>query len=337
MDDKWDPFFSDFIPGLRQKLGKILKLGDGATIAFAPNTHELVNRLFSTVASGAHVVTTDAEFHSVERQLRRWEEESRYRVTRVPAEPFDSFVERFGEEARAADIVYLSQVLFDSGFVVPHLEELIAQLSAKVPVVIDGYHAFMALPIEFGDLAERVFFVAGGYKYAMAGEGACFMHCPPSFATRPVDTGWYAGFGELTDRAAAVHYGPGGDAFWGATQDGSGLYRLDAVLSMLDAVALDSGSIHDHVVSLQQRLLGAGLDLGELLPPERFARGNFLVFRRDDAAATYQALHDRGIVTDYRRDRWRIGFGIYHSEEDVDQLTAGIRAIDSATASSGYS
>ena len=37
-------------------------------------------------------------------------------------------------------------------------------------------------------------YLAGGYKYAMAGEGACFMHCPPGFGARPRNTGWYASF-----------------------------------------------------------------------------------------------------------------------------------------------
>ena len=48
-------------------------------------------------------------------------------------------------------------------------------------VVIDGYHAFMAIAEPLGALAARsVFYLGGGYKYAMAGEGAAFMHAPPA-------------------------------------------------------------------------------------------------------------------------------------------------------------
>ena len=47
--------------------------------------------------------------------------------------------------------------------------------------MIDGYHGFMALPTDFAAIAGRAFYLAGGYKYAMAGEGVCFMHCPPGY------------------------------------------------------------------------------------------------------------------------------------------------------------
>nr|MBA3983595.1 hypothetical protein [Acidimicrobiia bacterium] len=38
------------------------------------------------------------------------------------------------------------------------------------------------------------------------------------------------------------------------------------------------------------------------------------------AGDVFAALADRNVVVDYRRDRLRIGFGIYHDEADVDRL-----------------
>ena len=322
MDDKWEEFFNDFIPRLRGRLGRLLNLGNGATIAFAPNTHELVNRVFSTLATPVEVVTTTAEFHSFDRQLRRWEEAGWAKVTRVEAEPFASFSERFLERTRHADLVYLSQVFFDSGFVVARLDELVSSLPDGSTVIIDGYHGFVARPIDLAPIADRVFFVAGGYKYAMAGEGAAFMHCPPGTAERPVDTGWYAGFGALTDRVEEVTYGANGDRFWGATQDGSGLYRLEAVLELLEADAITPELIQNHVADLQRQFLDRVPALGELLPPSEFERGSFLTFRRPDASDLYRSLRGRGVITDFRGDRLRIGFGIYHEPADVTRLIA---------------
>ncbi|MGH8924648.1 MAG: aminotransferase class V-fold PLP-dependent enzyme [Acidimicrobiia bacterium] len=322
MDDKWEQFFGDFLPRLRTRLGRSLNLGDGHTIAFAPNTHELVKRVFSTLTIPVEVVTTSSEFHSFDRQVRRWEEAGWAKVTRVETEPFATFADRFVEQTEKADLIYLSQVFFDSGFVVPSFEDLVASFPPEPTVIIDGYHAFMARSVDLSSVADRVFFVAGGYKYAMAGEGAAFMHCPPAVAERPVDTGWYAGFEALSDRVDEVSYGPGGDRFWGATQDGSGLYRLEAVLGMLEANAITPTVIHRHVHALQQEFLAAAPDLGELLPPSEFARGSFLTFRRPDAKSRYQSLHQQGAITDYRSDRLRIGFGIYHRSEDVSRLLA---------------
>jgi len=327
MDDKWDRFFGEFIPGLRQKLGRSLGLGTGSTIAFAPNTHELVNRVFSALTPPVAIVTTAAEFHSFERQARRWEEAGWASVTRVEAEPFATFVERFVDSAHGASLVYLSQVFFDSGYVVPDLAEVVARLPVDATVIVDGYHSFGARPVDLGRIAERAFFVAGGYKYAMAGEGAAFMHCPPGQLERPVDTGWYAGFGALTQRVEEVGYGRGGDRFWGATQDGSGLYRLDGVLDLLDTQGLDAAAISKHVIGLQQRFLATAPELGELLPPLAFERGSFLTFRRPDAESVHRRLHHQGVVTDYRGDRLRIGFGIYHDPADVDRLVSVIAAV----------
>jgi len=64
-------------------------------------------------------------------------------------------------------------------------------------IVIDGYHGFMARPTDLSKVDDRVFYVGGGYKYAMAGEGVCFLHCPPGYGLRPRDTGWFAEFGTL--------------------------------------------------------------------------------------------------------------------------------------------
>jgi selenocysteine lyase/cysteine desulfurase len=71
-------------------------------------------------------------------------------------------------------------------------------------VVVDGYHAFMAIERPFGEQPARgAFYLGGGYKYAMAGEGCGFLHAPPGFGDRPPVTGWYAEFGDL-------HAPPGG-------------------------------------------------------------------------------------------------------------------------------
>jgi selenocysteine lyase/cysteine desulfurase len=303
-------------------LGEVLGVGDGATIAFAPNTHELVNRVFSCLTTPLRLVTSDGEFHSFTRQSRRWEEEGLATVERVPVEPFESFTERMASFAGGADFVYLSSVFFDSGFVVSGLEELLGAVDDETVVVIDGYHGFMAMPVDLHSIANRAFYVAGGYKYAMAGEGACFMHCPPGYALRPVDTGWYAGFSGLTDRTDEIAYGTGGDRFLGATFDASGLYRLEAVLRLFDEQRITPAQVHAHAETLQDRFLRSAPDLGELLPPLGHERGNFLTFRTPDAGSRYRALRDRSVITDYRGDRLRIGFGIYQAPEDVDRLLA---------------
>ena len=323
-DDKWDMVFGTVIPETRSLVAITLGLSDPGTITFAPNTHELLNRLFSCLEPPVRMLTTDAEFHSLNRQSRRWEEAGLAIVDRIPAEPFETFAERFTREARAGvhDLIYISQVFFDSGFLVPDIDRVVSSVSEeKAFVVVDGYHGFMALPTNVGSIQDRVFYIAGGYKYAMSGEGVCFMHSPSGYGPRPVDTGWFAGFGQLESGVSEkVPYSEDGTRFSGATFDVSGVYRMRAVLTWLQDRGVAVADIRSHVLGLQERFLAGGKHPGDLIPALPHERGNFLTFRTPRAEGLYAALHDRGVITDHRGDRLRIGFGIYQDEGDVDRL-----------------
>ena len=323
-DDKWDLVFDEVLPSLRAGVGRILGLGNGASLAFAPNTHEFILRIASNLSVPFRVLTTDAEFHSFSRQLVRWEEAGIAEATRVPAEPFETFEDRFIEAISNHDLIFFSHVHYNSGFVTEGFADIVSAVPDDATVVIDGYHGFMALPTDLASVADRAFYLAGGYKYAMAGEGACFLHVPPRAPKRPVNTGWWAGFGSLTNTADEVAYGSGGQRFAGATADPSGLFRLLAVLELLERKEMHVARIHRHVRSLQSQLLEQLPDelTKTLIPAGDLDRGHFLTFRRPDAADLYRSLHAAGVVTDYRGDRWRIGLGIYHDVADIDRLAA---------------
>lgn len=322
-DDKWDYVYDTVVPRVLGRIADILGLDGWDTLTFAPNTHEFLVRIFSCLDPPVRVLSTGSEFHSFTRQSRRWEEEGLAIVDRVPTDPFDTFAERFTAEARSGvhDLIYLSQVFYDSGFVVPDLDRIVASVSEdRAFFVIDGYHGFMARPTDLGAIQDRVFYLAGGYKYAMSGEGVCFLHCPPGYGRRPVDTGWYAGFGELQNGVShQIGYADDGSRFAGATFDVSGVYRMDAVLSWLEEEHVDPSSVHNHALALQGRFLEGGDLPGTLLPP-RGERGNFLTFETEDAHRLYELLHERRVITDHRGSRLRIGFGVYHDHEDVDRL-----------------
>ncbi len=333
-DEKWEHVLGGVWAEVRERVAAHLGLPDPTTLVPAPNTHELLGRLLSCLPRDrpARVLASDGEFHSFRRQTARLEEDGIVDVVRVPTEPFATFGERVAEAAArspAPDMVYLSQVFFDSGFANEPLEGLVDALWAEERiVVIDGYHGFLARPTDLSAVADRAFYVGGGYKYAMAGEGACFMHCPPEVAMRPRDTGWYAEFGALADRPGAVAYSRDGWRFMGSTFDPSGLYRLRASLGWLAERAVDAPMEHAHARALQDRF-AAGLAREPrgpfaleslLVAPGDPRLGNFLAFRREDAGPWCERLRGAGIVVDSRADRLRIGFGLYQSADDVDRL-----------------
>lgn len=324
-DHKWDKIFGEVIPAVQTHIARTLNLHDPRTIAFAPNTHEFVMRLFSCLPQKARILTTDSEFHSFDRQIKRLEEDGLVQVTHIATDPLDTFPSRFREAATGAyDMVFFSHVFFNSAYAVPDLSDIIATVpDEKTFIVIDGYHGFMALPTNLSEIQSRVFYMAGGYKYAMAGEGCCFMHCPAGYGPRPRDTGWFANMGALeTAQGNSVSYAADGFRFWGATFDPGGLYRMRAVMDMLARENISVTDIHAHVMELQDDFVEhLGTKPGRLLTPMNTTRrGHFLTFETPDAAALCDALAHDGILTDYRATRLRFGFAIYHDRSDTERL-----------------
>ena len=327
IDGKWEHVLGSVYPAAQGHVARQLGLPDPDSVVFAPNTHELVKRILSCFPAGKPIrlLTSDSEFHSFARQVARMEEDGLVQATRIPAAPFDSFAARFADAARKGfDLIFVSQVFFNSGFAVEDVSG-IATAAGDAMLAVDGYHAFMARPVDWSGLASRAFYIAGGYKYAMAGEGACFMHCPPGWGVRPRDTGWYAAFGALSaaqDRRTA--YAETGWRFMGSTFDPSGLYRFNAVQDWLQRDGVTVVMIHAHVRALQDRFVAGlprgPLQAGQLVVPQDQPRGNFLTFEIETAGEIQQRLAAKKVVTDHRGTRLRVGFGLYHTAEDIDAL-----------------
>jgi kynureninase len=340
LDNKWDSVLGKVLPSCQAHLARLLGTSDPKQIAFAPNTGEFVARLYSALdwTKQVKVVTTGSEFHSFSRLTRRLEETGRIAVTRVAVEPIDTFTERFCEALRTQSphFVFCSHVFFDTGLVNPDLDAIAQAAPENAIVAIDGYHSVMALPVDISAIESRLFYMGGGYKYMMAGEGSCFMHVPSQAAhLRPVYTGWFAAFDELTTPNSQIGYAHDGYRFFGATFDASGLYRMAAVQDWLVGINVGPAQIRAHVVSLQDSLLA---ELKVLDGPigataQRLKSGligNFLslTFEGDrQAQSTEQAFKAKNIMIDRRENRVRIGLGVYHDKNDIGTLLREIAVL----------
>ncbi|WP_029085901.1 class V aminotransferase [Brevundimonas aveniformis] len=332
-DEKWRPIFETVIPRAQGHIARELGLPDPNSLVFSSNTHDFLIRLFSGIERRpVRILATDGEFHSFRRQSERWEEAGLAEVVRVPVEPFDTFADRFVEAARTGRFnwILVSQVFFRTGQTFDRIEDLAALADPAGPwVVIDGYHGFMATPTDLSRVADKVFYLAGGYKYAMSGEGVCFLHAPDGYCPRPVTTGWYAEFGNLAGPPNGVKYRLDAGRFWGATFDVSGLYRFNAVRRMLDDHALTTETVSDHATRLMRLFQTAvtsgqagALTRADLLNPVEGdgPRARFLAFQHPEAQGWQQALISADVVTDVRADTIRFGFGLYQDEADVMEL-----------------
>ena len=332
-DRKWELIFDEVIPQAQKHVADELSLPSPDSVVFAPNTHDLILRIVSSIeAAPVKILSTDGEFHSFRRQSERWEEAGVATVTRVPLAPFETFAERFVAAAKKGghDLILISQVFFRTGQVFDAIEDLAELARPEGPfVVIDGYHGFMATPTDLSKVADRVFYLAGGYKYAMAGEGACFLHAPSGFGPRPVVTGWFAEFGHLEGPPGGVQYRTDGGRFWGATFDASALYRFNAVREVLASNDLTTDKVAAYARGLQARfqsaiearLAGPLSGVTILNPVEGDAgRARFLALKSDHAPAWKSALQEQNIITDVRDDVIRFGFSLYQDEADVERL-----------------
>jgi kynureninase len=64
---------------------------------------------------------------------------------------------------------------------------------------------------------------------------------------------------------------------------------------------------------------------GDLPVPEADVRGHFLSFRLTDAEGVHARLRERGVVTDHRGDRLRVGLGLYHDAADIARLATALQ------------
>lgn len=328
VDDKWGRAFEKRD---RVTRGFLHLLGDpGGHVTLGSNTHELVVRFLSALPldERPRIVLTDGEFHSIRRQIDRVGETDRVEVVKVPAYPADGAADRLAEavDDRTA-CVLVSTVLYERGHRVPGLVR-VAEACARhgAELLVDTYHALGAVPTDLrAEGLESAFAVGGGYKYLQLGEGNCFLRVPEGCTLRPVVTGWFSEFAELTDAKTPgeVRYGKGAARFAGSTYDPTSHYRGAAVMDFFEAEGLDptflrAVSLHQ-VGVLEDGFRALDLDpavvrLDDVAPG---ARGGFLALRAPDASALSVRLKERGVWTDSRDSTLRFGPAPYLDDQQL--------------------
>ena len=336
VDDKWEHAFAR---AARVCRGYAALLGDDdGHITLAANTHELLVRFLSglSLRERPRLVTTDAEFHTVRRQLDRLAEERFVDVVKVPGYPAADAANRLAAQVddRTAAVL-VSAVFFEQGVIVPGLGRL-AKACARhgAELLIDAYHALGAIPFPLKALGlDGAFVVGGGYKYLQLGEGNCFLRTPPGCALRPIVTGWFSEFAELAEARVPgeVRYGMGPARFAGATFDPTSVYRGAAVMDFFREQGLTPGFLREvsqHQVGLLMHTFGElDLDprvvhLDETVPARD--RGGFLALTAPDAGSLCAGLKKRGVLTDCRGTTLRFGPAPYLCDA---QLEAAMRAL----------
>lgn len=335
VDDKWEYIFGHKVPRAQSLIAENLNISSSSQIVFAPNTHELLFRLLTSLNwdKPVRILTTDSEFYSFDRQINRLGELKNFEVVKIPTLPFADFHERFEKALKESswDLVFISQVFFNSGLVAD-VQRLAKAAPVSAMFVIDGYHAFMAIPTDLSSIADRAFYLAGSYKYAQGGEGCCFLYVPPATRHRPFYTGWFAELSHLSAVGNQVPYPHDALQYAGSTMDFSGLYRLIAVLEAFKKENLTVAIIHAWVLQNQKLFLTelakrqhALLHKDSLICEDLGNHGHFLTFEMPSVEETQKMVKDlksRGVLVDSRGTRLRFGFGLYHTLENIKKVVS---------------
>jgi selenocysteine lyase/cysteine desulfurase len=121
-----------------------------------------------------------------------------------------------------------------------------------------------------------------------------------------------------------VNYARDGSRFLGATFDATALYRFNVVQEWMLQQGLTVENMLAHVRAIERTFLresrSAELCAATLVAPEEARRGRFLAFRTSQAGTIVGHLATKNIIADHRGNRLRIGFGIYHTEDDAKRL-----------------
>jgi selenocysteine lyase/cysteine desulfurase len=336
VDDKWDRAFT-MASAVRRGYARLLH-DDSDHIALGASTHDLLIRFLSGLPLRARprLITTDAEFHSLRRQLDRLGEEG-IAIARVPAHPVTSLVERVRKEITPATAaVLLSAVLFETAEIVPGLGTLAtACRGAGIELLVDAYHALNVIPFPLPTLGlTSAYVVGGGYKYCQLGEGNCFLRFPADTGMRPVITGWYSEFEFLESGSARkVQYGAGPARFAGSTYDPTSHYRAAEVFRFFADQQLTPERLRE-LNRRQVARLAHGFDELALDPAviSRVVHGldgvaGFLALRAPSAGELSRALRTRGVFTDARHDILRLGPAPYVTDEQIDKALEELKRV----------
>lgn len=335
-DLKWDKILGEVVPKSQKIIADILSLKHPEQICFASNTHELLVRLLSCFdpSKPIRILTTDSEFHSANRQFRRMEELPNVEIKRVEVGAAD-FRENFLDEIKKGgwNLIFISQVFFNSGISLPIslIEEFVNAKEDNTLFCLDGYHGFCAVPTNLSSIEDNIFYLAGGYKYAQAGEGMCFMTIPKGCELRPINTGWFGNFAGLDKAQLSVSYANDGWRFAGSTRDFTAHYRFNFVWENFLNENLDVPKMHDYVQSLQAAFLDDNPHTAKFHNTELSRQGHFLSLKTGSSTLSesiWAKLKKNSILTDYRGEDLRFGFGLYLSSEDVIKVRDFLKEIE---------
>jgi kynureninase len=320
MGAAWDAWEAE-MQGYRGRLAWLLGAPRADCIVPKTSAGQGLRAILNTYDAAPRVVATRGEFDSLDVILREYARRGRIALTLVEprADGLFATADIIAAIGARADLVVVSQVVFNTGQRIADLPDIVAATrAAGGRILLDTYHALGVYPFDVVAL-DADFAVGGAYKYLRGGPGACFLYLHPRHLDgrlRTLDTGWFAKrdpFAYL--RPDPPEYGAGGDAFLESTPPVLPFYQARA--GQVLALALGTARVRAWSLALQRRLVDLLAERGVPAVGGTEDRGAFVAVVDANAEAWADALRAAGVVTDARGSYLRLCPDILTTDEEL--------------------
>jgi kynureninase len=256
------------------------------------------------------VLSTTSEFDSVDVILKQYAAVGRIHLQTTSCHDANGAIDLapLNEGIRNADFVIVSQVLFNTGQVLPDLDRLANECHRSgVRLLVDAYHAIGVFSVNVAAM-HADFVIGGSYKYLRGGPGAAFLYISPEAlesGLQPIDIGWFAKEKPfLYDRPNPPSFAAGGGAFLESTPLVLTYYQARAGQQLTLALGIDR--IRAYALERLSHLKRYLADAGIAANGADDQHGAFLTIEHPDAASLVQSLENHGITTDARGHHLRL-------------------------------
>lgn len=308
LGNAWDAWLAE-IAAYRARLAALLHAPRTDCVVPKTSAGQGLRAILNSYDRVPRVVATRGEFDSMDVILRQYARRGRIELRFVEARADGTFdVDPILAAVRDVDLVVVSQIMFNTGQVLPALPALIAAAhAAGARVLVDVYHSLGVIPVDIAAL-DADFAIGASYKYLRGGPGAGYMYVHPrhldsGFST--LDIGWFAKKAPFDYvRPDPPEFASGGDALMESTPPVLTCYQARAGQVFTTAVGV--ARLRAYSLAQQRSLVGLLAEHGVRAEGGSEDRGAFVIVRSDQARAWAGELERQGVIADSRGEIMRL-------------------------------
>jgi isopenicillin-N epimerase len=306
-------------------------------LVYVPNATEALNLVAQSVllSPGDEIVTTDHEYGAMDRM---WQFVCRrtgaiYRPVHVPlpvTTPAELVDRLWAAVTPRTRVLFLSHVTSPTALVFPVSELCRRARAAGMLSIVDGAHALGQLPLDLTAIAPD-FYAANAHKWLCAPKGSAFLFARPEVQSLVVprvvswgDQGCWATGSRFLDELQ-----------WTGTRDIAAYLTVPAAIRFWAEHHWEDSRIRCHALARHARAAIAELTgLAQISPDSMdwFMQMTTIPLPSCDGSGLQARLYDEfrvevPVVAWQGRQYLRVSIQAYNTRQDVDRLTAALRAV----------